>query len=326
VGGTEDLTILVPVYNDWESFGELVSDLDETLRDLNKTCSILAVDDCSVDPFDPELFDPNSLKRITWMKVIHLHINMGHQRAIAVGLAYVHDHFPKSAVIVMDADGEDTPAEITKLLFAHGNSPQKIILAKRAHRSEGFWFRLFYHLYKLLFSILTGREITFGNFSLLPQAVLPKLVRMPEVWNHYAGALLKSKLPRKEIPINRGSRYFGKSKMRFADLVLHGLSAISIYLEMVIVRMLIASMSVIGLAFFGFLVVVYIRFFTDLAIPGWATNLTIGLAMVVIQAVILLTLLTFVVLNQRSSKQVIPAKDYPDFIFKTETLMRGMDG
>mgnify|MGYP001473470125 CR=1 FL=1 len=128
-----------------------------------------------------------------------------------------------------------------------------------------------------------------------------------------------------EIPTNRGVRYFGKSSMRFPNLVLHGLSGISIYLEIAIVRMLIAALGVILFSMLGFMVVVYIRFFTPLAIPGWATNLTIGLAMVVFQAVILLSLLTFVVLNQRSSKLVIPAKDYSDFIFSEETYAGGND-
>jgi polyisoprenyl-phosphate glycosyltransferase len=43
--------------------------------------------------------------------VIKLKRNVGHQRAIAIGLNYVADHHPDIAcTVVMDSDGEDTPS------------------------------------------------------------------------------------------------------------------------------------------------------------------------------------------------------------------------
>ncbi|HAE59313.1 MAG TPA: glycosyl transferase family 2, partial [Anaerolineae bacterium] len=63
---------------------------------------------------------------------------------------------------------------------------------------------------------------------------------------------------------------------------------------------------------------VYIRFFTPLAIPGWATNVAIGLTVIMVQAVLFLALLSFFVLSYRSAKMFIPIVDYKDFVLDLE--------
>jgi len=106
--------------------------------------------------------------------------------------------------------------------------------------------------------------------------------------------------------------------MNLVSLVLHGLSAVSVYIEIVYVRLIFAALILIGLDLAGFLVIVYIRFFTPLAIPGWATNVAIGLTMVMAQALFFLALLSFVVLSYRSAKMFIPAVDYKEFVLDIE--------
>ena len=41
------ITLVTPVYNDWESFRRLLADLASALRDLDCSVEIIAVDDCS---------------------------------------------------------------------------------------------------------------------------------------------------------------------------------------------------------------------------------------------------------------------------------------
>ena len=65
--------------------------------------------------------------------------------------------------------------------------PDKIIFAERNKRTENLLFRSFYVIYKMLFKLLTGKVITFGNFSLVPQNRLQNLVRVSEIWNNYPG-------------------------------------------------------------------------------------------------------------------------------------------
>jgi hypothetical protein len=59
---------------------------------------------------------------------------------------------------------------------------------------------------------------------------------------------------------------------------------------------------------------------TPLAIPGWATNVAIGIVVITFQAILLLALLTFVSLNYRISKLFIPAKDYQDYLLNLEKI------
>jgi hypothetical protein len=72
----------------------------------------------------------------------------------------------------------------------------------------------------------------------------------------------------------------------------------------------------------GFLILVYIKYFTPLAIPGWATNVAIGLVVVMSQVLLFLGLLSFVVLSYRSGKMFIPAVDFKDYLLKIEEWPR----
>jgi hypothetical protein len=169
----------------------------------------------------------------------------------------------------MDGDGEDTPDGALQLLRAFSGATA--IFAERSRRTESFVFRLFYHLYKVLHRMLTGISVRAGNFSILPSHYLVTLVVMSELWNHYAAAVFRSGLPFTTRPIPRGYRITGTSRMNFVSLTAHGISAISVFGDVVGVRLLIASMTGSLIAALGILAVTMIRIFTDQAIPGWAT-------------------------------------------------------
>ena len=71
--------------------------------------SFLIVDDCSTQPLPK--FD--GLKNS--IQILHLNRNIGHQRAIAIGLSYIQFNLPCEQVLVMDADGEDKPEDVSSL-------------------------------------------------------------------------------------------------------------------------------------------------------------------------------------------------------------------
>jgi hypothetical protein len=223
--------------------------------------------------------------------------------------------------MVMDADGEDRPKDLAKLLEESAKSPEQIIFARRTRRSEGIIFRAFYLLYKVTFNILTGREITFGNFCIIPMSLLNRVAHLPEIWNHFAAGIMHANIPWASIPTERGKRYAGKSSMNFISLVIHGLSAISVYIEVVTVRLMLFAMVIIIIGIVSFLVLLYVKYLTPLAIPGWATNVAIGIVVIMFQAVLLLALLAFLELNYRSTKLFIPAKDYQDYLLGLEKIL-----
>ena len=131
---------------------------------------------------------------------------------------------------------------------------------------------------------------------------------------------MRSNLKWRTISTDRGKRYAGKSHMNLVSLVLHGLSAISVYTEIVYIRLIFLSFFVIILDIIGFLVLLYIKYFTLLAIPGWGTSVAIGLVLVMLQAILFLTMFSFAILSYRSMKMFIPAIDFEDYLRKTERI------
>jgi polyisoprenyl-phosphate glycosyltransferase len=173
---------------------------------------------------------------------------------------------------------------------------------------------MFYWIYRLLFRISTGRRIRFGNFSLIPAAMLRRVVALPDLWNNYAAALVKARLPLQMVPCARGERLDGKSKMGLIGLILHGLGAISVHSEVFGARALIASTFVMVGALGLGLAATIIRLTTKLAIPGWATY-AVGLSLIVLlQAVTLTVFFVFLILHSRSNTLFVPGRDYEYFI------------
>jgi hypothetical protein len=218
----------------------------------------------------------------------------------------------------MDADGEDTPEGALQLLDAFAAKKGAVaVFAERSRRSESVVFQLFYKLYKILHRTLTGVGVQVGNFSILPATHLNTLVVVSETWNHYAAAVFRSKLPFTMIPIPRGQRIEGSSQMNFVSLVGHGLSAISVFGDVVGIRLLISSIAGSLLAGLGILAVILIRFLTDRAIPGWATYVTGMLVIMMIQLISIAASFTFFVLSSRTNFGFIPSRDHQLFVAET---------
>ena len=308
------LMVLMPVRDDWASASELVRRIDKTIAAYPCSTEILLVDDGSSQKYKEEDFEDDFLM-IRSIRVLRLRRNLGHQRAIAIGLAHIQESSTCDAVLVMDSDGEDTPNGVLDLLNAYAIGPDRTaIFAKRSRRSESLAFRLFYYLYRVVHKALTGVSVRVGNFSILPSQHLTTLVAMPELWNHYAAAVFRSGLPFTMIPIPRGTRIAGRSKMNFVALVTHGLSAISVFGDVVGVRLLIGSLGGSFLAAIGIFIVVAVRLFTNRAIPGWATFAAGILAVIMIQFITIAASFTFFVLSSRTNLGFVPLRDYSLFV------------
>jgi polyisoprenyl-phosphate glycosyltransferase len=310
------LIVVMPLRDDWVSAAELIKSLDKAIYPDNCTMDVILIDDCSVQRCDPADFQ-SGFSVVRTIRSLRLRRNLGHQRAIAIGLAHVQQSASCDVVVVMDSDGEDTPDGVAQLLHAYSNNHgTRAIFAERSRRPESFAFRCAYQLYRFLHRYLTGINVRVGNFSVLPSAYLNTLVAMSELWNHYAGAVLRSKLPFTTIPIPKGKRIAGTSTMNLVAFVSHGLSAISVFGDIVGVRVLIGSLTASLVACFGIVAVAAIRFFTNQAIPGWATNATGILAIIMVQLVTIATSFTFFVLSSRTNLGFIPLRDYSLFVEK----------
>ena len=161
---------LTPVYNDWESLNELVDEIRGVFSELaDKKFKILAIDDGSTEQ-NKYSFNKSEVE------IISLKKNIGHQRAIAIGIQYVYNKYLNNQLsekkltahhlVVLDSDGEDSPSDILSMVDA---ADQQVVFAQRTKRSETLSFKLGYWFYKKIFRLLTGKSISFGNFSAIPE-------------------------------------------------------------------------------------------------------------------------------------------------------------
>jgi len=316
----EPIVVLLPLYNDWESLRLLLVKLDGELARKGILARVLVVDDgSSHQPAD--VFSWGPFESLASVEVLTLRRNLGHQRAIAIGLAYVEQHIDGRCVVVMDSDGEDSPADVPRLLARFDKEEgSKIVFAERTKRSETLTFTAFYLLYKWLHFLLTGVHVRVGNFSIIPRSRLESLVVVSELWNHYAAAVFKSRQPHCSVPTRRAKRLAGHSRMNFVGLVIHGLSALSVFSETIGARLLILNLVVLVLALAGVIATVVLRLGMSVGIPGWATNVVGILLIIILQTLMFTVLFCFGILGGRQATAFIPRRDYTYFAGPLTTI------
>lgn len=111
----------------------------------------------------------------------------------------------------------------------------------RKRRLEGRIFQAGYRMFRWAHRILVGLPVRIGNFSVLSFEQVSALVVSPDLWSHYAATVLKLRIPRTTLPIDRGRRLMGRSRMNYVALVIHGRSAFSVFSEIVATRVLIGG-------------------------------------------------------------------------------------
>src|SRR5262252_1368844 len=93
--------IIMPLRNDWTSAAELIRRIDKAISSVAYRVEIVLVDDGSVQMCERSNF-PASLSAVRSIRILRLRRNLGHQRAIAIGLMHIKETIDCDAVVVMD--------------------------------------------------------------------------------------------------------------------------------------------------------------------------------------------------------------------------------
>ena len=137
-------TILIPVYNDWNSIKKLLNNINDNIKHFsNAEFNCVIVNDASTAKSSKIKIPPD----INSIKIIHMNENKGHARCNAFGIKYLSKNRDLDYVILMDGDGEDRPEELKLLVNKVLLEPNISVVAKRVKRSEGFLFQSLYHIY-----------------------------------------------------------------------------------------------------------------------------------------------------------------------------------
>jgi glycosyltransferase involved in cell wall biosynthesis len=276
---------------------------------------VVLIDDGST--VSPDTFTCPPLEAIASVSVLELRRNLGHQRAIAVGVTYAYQHLEPSVVVIMDGDGEDNPDDVPRLMEKlRTEGGRKIVFAERTRRSEPLLFKLFYRLYQWSHFLLTGHRVRVGNFSAVPAAALARLVVISEMWNHYAAAVYNARIDRTTILTSRGKRLGGASQMDFISLVVHGLSALSVYGHIIGVRLLVTTGVLIVAAAMGLLAILASQIASIAPLPPWLPFVAALFLLMLLQAVLAALGFVFILLSNRQGANVIPLRDYGYFVHR----------
>jgi cellulose synthase/poly-beta-1,6-N-acetylglucosamine synthase-like glycosyltransferase len=253
------IKILIPVYNDWQSVFKLLENINTEILILDCEFSVIIVNDASKEN-RPEF--SSNLSNLKSIQIINMRENKGHARCNAAGLKYINEKENFDYVIPMDGDGEDRPKELSLLIEKIKEYPDTVVTANRVKRSEGFIFKLCYLVHKYLTLVFTGQAIKYGNYTCLPKPVVDTMVIEPATWSSFSGSLAKIAKERKFVPSERGTRYFGPSKMSFVNLLKHSLSIISVFKTTLLIR------SILFLIVYLFLIVGKISVITLVPVIG----------------------------------------------------------
>lgn len=215
------LSVVAPIYNEErlidEFYGRVCTALDGIEFEL------VLVDDGSSDS-SPEILDrlAESDPRVC---VVSLSRNFGHQTALTAGL----DHARGDAVVMLDADLQDPPELIPRMLD-HWRRGCDVVYAVREHREGESRFKLataswFYRLFDKLAQV--DLQHNSGDFRLLDRQALDALLSMRERNRFLRGMTVWVGYTQAAVPYKRDPRHAGETKYTLSRMVKFSLDAIS---------------------------------------------------------------------------------------------------
>jgi dolichol-phosphate mannosyltransferase len=307
-------SVVMPVYNESENLAELHRRLTDVMTALAEPYELVFVDDGSRDNSRDiirqfHMQDPCS-------KLVALSRNFGHQRALSAGISLARG----KAVIVMDSDLQDAP-EVIPQFVAKWKEGFQVAYAVRKTRKEGFFKQIAYKAFYRLLRAMSDTDIPVdsGDFSLMDRKVVDLLKHLPEKTRFVRGLRAWVGFNQVGVPIDRDPRFQGKPKYGLKQLVFLAISGLLSFSVLPLRFATLLGILVSTGSLLSVLVVIAVRLFTNLSIPGFAATASILLFLGGVQ------LLTIGVLGEYVGKIFDEVKARPLFII-AETVGLDEDG
>lgn len=200
------LSVLLPAYNEAENLAELVPQIGKVLEAAGISHEILVVDDGSTDGTRKVM---EGLRSDT-VRSIRLRRNSGKSAALAVGVAQVQGEL----LALMDADGQDDPEELPRLIAHMDEAGLDLVTGRRSVRNDRFVKRTTSKLYNGATARVTGvpgRDFNSGLKVMTTELArsvelygeLHRYIPVLAVWNGYKIG---------EVDVEHHERRHGSSK------------------------------------------------------------------------------------------------------------------
>ena len=144
-----ELSIVIPALNEREALPELLAEIGRACGSLGVNWEAIVVDDGSIDG-TIEVVESLAVERPE-VRGIRLRRNFGKAAALAAGF----EHSRGRAIVTIDGDGQDDPADIPALLSELDKGIDLVSGWKR-HRQDSFGRRLASRIYNRVTAWLTG--------------------------------------------------------------------------------------------------------------------------------------------------------------------------
>jgi len=208
------------------------------------------------------------------VRVVALSRNFGHQMAVTAGLEHAAGH----AVVVMDADLQDPPEVIGKMLESWRRGVDVVYGVRLTRAGESISKRWSASLFYRLIATLSDVEIPLdtGDFRLMDRCVVDAFLAMPERDRFVRGMIAWVGFRQEPVYYQRQARSAGQTKYPLRKMLHFAMDGI---LSFSLAPLRLATwmgFAAAGLALGGIAYAALLRLFTEAWIPGW-TLLFIGL-------------------------------------------------
>jgi len=262
-----EISVVAPVYNEEGGITKFCDAVTAVLAPTNLDYEIVLVDDGSRDNSFLEM--QAARKNNPRIRIVRFARNFGHQLAITAGMRQAAGR----AVVVMDCDLQDSPSLIVQFI-AKWREGFEIVYGVRKERKGETWFKKMsaYVLYRLL-RASTNIDIPkdAGDFYLLDRKVVNVLSEINERHRFMRGLLAWVGFKRTGVEYVREARCTGVTKYGFWKMLKFSLDAATSFSFVPLRAISCVGVFISLLSFLGIAVTIYLKFFTNYAITGWAS-------------------------------------------------------
>lgn len=260
-------SVVIPVYNEADVLPALYDRLTPVMKELGEPYEIIFVNDGSVDA-SPHLLQDLQAKDVH-VRLLSLSRNFGHQIAITAGL----DYSLGQAVVVMDADLQDPPEVIPRLIDAWRTGYDIVFAVRERRRGEGLFKRVTAALFYRILRSLTAAEIPLdaGDFRLMSRRAVDTLKGIRERNRFLRGLSGWMGFRQTAVTYIRESRHAGETKFPLKQMIRFALTGI---VSFSFVPLKLAGILGFLVLFVSFIYIVYalvLKLFTDRVVPGWTS-------------------------------------------------------
>jgi len=207
------ISIVVPVFNEEESLKAFYSELLKIAPSLDKESEILFIDDGSNDN-SLEILKSFAAKNKS-VKVFSFRRNLGKSEALTLGFSKAKGN----TIVTLDADLQDKPSEISKLLELHKKGID-LVCGWRKDRKDKKKMLIISNLFNKFMNLLFGLQINDYNCGLkVYSRDLAKTLRLYGGLHRFIPLLaVQNGFTVDEVAIQHEVRKFGKSKYGFSKI------------------------------------------------------------------------------------------------------------